>query len=142
MSYFRNVVLFVGLLMVAGQASAYEYIIFKRLSEDLGIEKLPYKFTVWHIDAAEKIVGPINAKAATIEDKQLQFEYLTAEVERIHKPSLGALVLMGFSAVAKMRVYGLTRTPSAVLLDDDGRVVEMWNGFDHGSELIPTEEGS
>jgi len=139
MSSYSRFALLVSLLVFSSQSVAYEFLIFKRVSDDLGIESLPYKYTVWHVDAIESVIGPINSHAATIQDKQIQFEYLTDQMKKIDKASLAALVLMGFSASAKMRAYGLTAVPSAVLLDDDGLVVEMWNGIDHGTQLQSVE---
>lgn len=122
--------------VLATPAWGYEYIIFKRVTEDLGIETLPFKFTVWHIDALSAIKMSIDGKAALIEDPGERIKFMESEINRLDKASLSALLLMGYSGTEKMKRYGLTKTPAAVLLDDKGNVVERWNGFEHGTELL------
>lgn len=140
MSTLRGILISVCLLALSSQSFAVEYLIFKRIDQDLGIDSLPFKYTVWHTDAAQAVAGPINATGLQIADPEARIAYFNSQIEAVNKKKLGLLFLMGFSAVAKMQMYGLSKTPSAVLLDDDGSVIEKWDGFGHGSDLYFLEE--
>jgi len=126
----------ISALLFSSEVIAYEYVILKRVHEDLNIKVLPYKYTVWHIDALNLVKYNIEAKGALIDDPKDRQEFMEAEVKKISMSSLGGLAMMGMAAVAKMELYGLTTTPAAVLLDEDGSVVHRWNGIEDGLELF------
>lgn len=128
----------ISLVLFSGNALSYEYVIFKRVTEDLKIEALPYEFTVWHIDALNMVKLNIEGAAATVVAEE-RIEFMQAALDEIPLKTIEGLLLMGWAGTEKMKSYGLTTTPAAVLLDDDGNVVETWDGIVDANILYRSE---
>lgn len=127
-------------LVVGGVCYGDEYLIFKRLNENLGIDQLPHAYTVWHVDAIDYAKYIIEQEVSELP----QDEAMALAQQRLGEWGNGpltALFLMSYAGREKMHKYGLTRTPSAVLLNDQGEVIKRWEKIDHGSELIKGVRG-
>jgi len=137
-----RVKVFVGLLFIAisSQSYGYEFLIFKQVHQDIGIASLPFKYTVWHTDPLNVVKYKVEGEAEAIVDLKERAQFIRDEVEKIPGESLGGLAMMGLVAQAKMKKYGLSETPSAVLLDDEGNVVERWDVVTNGLDLLSAVE--
>ena len=82
----------------------------------------------------------VEGEAEAIVDLKERAQFIRDEVEKIPGESLGGLAMMGLVAQAKMKKYGLSETPSAVLLDDEGNVVERWDVVTNGLDLLSAVE--
>ncbi len=123
------------LTMVVSVASAEQYVIFKRLDQRLGVEQLPHPFTVWHIDALHYASRQIEAGLSAL-SQEAAFALAEQRLNDWGRGPLRALFLMSYSGLEKMHRFGLTETPSAVLLDDHGQVIQRWAKIDHGRDLL------
>ncbi len=121
-------------LAFGGVSHADEYIIFKRIKDNLGIDTLPHAYTVWHVDAIDYAKHMIEKEVSELPQDEAM-EVAQQRLKEWGDGPLTALFLMSYAGREKMHKYGLTRIPSAVLVDESGKVIRRWEKIENGSEL-------
>ena len=127
------------IIVSSSTVNADEYLIFKRLADDLGPADLPHHYTVWNIDALKLVSAPIEAEVSQLTDPQQAFDRAQALLKTHGDQKLMTLFLMSYAAREKMHRYGLTQTPSAVLLNEAGQVISTWKKVARATDLLRKE---